>query len=141
MTAPWAYYIAKARKVLETARNLVDDGYFSCGAREAYLAAFHAAQAYIFDHTGRAAKTHKGVQSQFAQLAAQEPLIEEEFRRFLPQAYNMKTIADYELGPEAEISAPVASAAVDMAERFVHCIEALLEQRAEEFQPPEPGAR
>ena len=32
---------------------------------EAYLAVFHAAQAYIFEPTGKVAKTHRGVRSEF----------------------------------------------------------------------------
>jgi uncharacterized protein (UPF0332 family) len=44
-------------------------------AREAYLAVFHAAEAYIFEQTGKAAKTHRGVRSEFARLAKAEPRI------------------------------------------------------------------
>ena len=32
---------------------------------EAYLAVFHGAEAYIFEHTGKVAKTHRGVRSEF----------------------------------------------------------------------------
>jgi hypothetical protein len=38
-------------------------------AREAYFAAFHAAEAYIFEHTGKVASTPRGVRSEFARLA------------------------------------------------------------------------
>jgi hypothetical protein len=34
-------------------------------ALEAYLAVFHAAEANIFEHTGKVAKTHRGVRSEF----------------------------------------------------------------------------
>jgi uncharacterized protein (UPF0332 family) len=37
--------------------------------RMAYLAGFHAAQARIFERTGRTPKTHRGVRSQFGSLA------------------------------------------------------------------------
>jgi len=33
-------------------------------AREAYLACFHCAQAYIFERTGKVSKSHHGVQTQ-----------------------------------------------------------------------------
>lgn len=36
--------------------------------REAYLAAFHAAQALIYERTSRIAKTHRGVRAQFSGL-------------------------------------------------------------------------
>jgi uncharacterized protein (UPF0332 family) len=35
-------------------------------ARDAYLAAFHAAQALIAERTGKSAKTHRGVHIAFA---------------------------------------------------------------------------
>ncbi len=41
--------------------------------RNAYLAAFHAAQALIAERTGKDAKTHKGVHAQFARLTRNEP--------------------------------------------------------------------
>lgn len=37
-------------------------------AAAAYLAAFHAAQALIFEREHRTLKTHSGVQSEFAKL-------------------------------------------------------------------------
>jgi uncharacterized protein (UPF0332 family) len=33
--------------------------------RNAYLAGFHAAQAFLFDSTGKAFKSHRGVQREF----------------------------------------------------------------------------
>jgi uncharacterized protein (UPF0332 family) len=72
--------------------------------REAYLAAFHAAQALIAERSGRHAKTHKGVHVQFAKLTRNEPRIDLELRQFLPKAYDMKSIADYGIEPDASVS-------------------------------------
>ena len=52
-------------------------------AREAYYAAFHAAEAYIFEHTGKVATTHRGVRNEFTWLAWREPRIDREPTRFL----------------------------------------------------------
>lgn len=76
--------------VLQTAADMVKDGYINDAARNAYLAAFHAAQAYIVEHTGKIAKTHSGAQTQFAQLAMHEPRIADELRAFLPEGYELK---------------------------------------------------
>jgi uncharacterized protein (UPF0332 family) len=59
MKAETADYLAKARTAL--------------AACEAYLAVFHAADAYIFEQTGKVAKTHRAVRSEFARLARMEP--------------------------------------------------------------------
>ncbi len=90
------------------------------------MAAFHAAQAYIFERTGKASKTHKGVHTLFDQLSSRETAIGTELRQFLARAYNLKSLADYETGPGAEIPPERAAAAMETAQRFVDCIERLL---------------
>lgn len=95
--------------------------------RAAYLAGFHAAQALIFERTGHVSKTHKGVHAEFARLTRDEPRIDHELRRFLPQAYDLKTLCDYELGPDAAVPYDKASDAVDTAARFIETIVALIE--------------
>jgi uncharacterized protein (UPF0332 family) len=59
-------------------------------AREAYHAAFHAAEAYIFEHTGKVATTHKGVRIEFARLARREPRIDRKLTRFLVFRFRRK---------------------------------------------------
>lgn len=94
--------------------------------RCAYLAAFHSAQAMISEHTGRVAKTHAGVHSQFNLLAKNEPRIEIEMRRFLSDAFDLKATADYEVGPDAVVSAEEAEIAIAAATRFVSRIAEIL---------------
>jgi uncharacterized protein (UPF0332 family) len=123
-------YLDKARQCLAYARvNLgVDLG--NDAGRNAHLATFHSAQAFIFDRIGKAAKTHNGVPTEFNRLAKNEPRIGQEFRRFLTQAYNMKAVADYEMGADAVIPTEHAAIAIATAERFVACIAALLTEEA-----------
>jgi len=121
-----ALHLAKACKLVETAQDLMKDGYAGEAARGAYLAALQAAQAYIVEHAGRAAKTHAGAHSQFAQLAMHELRIDEELRSFLPEGYTLKAIADYEVGDDAEIPKDEAAAAVEKGRRFVECIAGVL---------------
>jgi uncharacterized protein (UPF0332 family) len=64
--------------------------------RNAYLAAFHAARAFIFDRTGKVVKRHEGVHREFTRLAKDEPGIDKNLAPFLTQTYNMKAIADYD---------------------------------------------
>lgn len=127
-----AAYIDKARSQLESARNLARDGYANEAGRAAYLAAFNAAQAYIYDHTGKAAKTHAGVRSQFAQLGTLEPSIGAEMTTFLSDAFNMKKIADYELGPDSLLPMDRVVAAITKATAFVDRLSELLGARASE---------
>ena len=135
MTPEAALHLAKAQKLIETARQLLRQGFANDAARDAYLAAFHAAQAYIVDHAGRAAKTHSGAHTQFAQLALHDPRIDEEMRSFLPKAFRLKAIADYEFGEDAEIPPHRAEAAVTTSERFVGLIEDTLRASESSSRP------
>ena len=107
-------------------QRLIRDAYYNDAARDAYLAAYHAAQAYIVEHAGKAAKTHNGAHSQFAQLATVEPRIDQEMRRFLSDAYSMKAVADYEFGEGADIPKGRATDAVAKAAQFVERITDML---------------
>jgi len=126
VTPEGAGHIAKAQECLKRARIILTAGIAEDAARDAYLAAFHAAQALIAERTGKNAKTHKGAHVAFARLTKDEPRVDIELRRFLPQSFNMKAVADYELGPEAVIPPEQAAVAIETATRFVACIEGLL---------------
>jgi uncharacterized protein (UPF0332 family) len=96
--------------------------------RNAYLAAFHTAQAFIFASTGKTAKTHSGVRSEFSRLAKEEPLIDKSFLSFLAHAYTLKEVADYEMGPDSDIPIERSAAAIETAARFIDCIAGLLDR-------------
>jgi uncharacterized protein (UPF0332 family) len=100
--------------------------YNDAAGRAAYLAGFHAAQALISEKTGRAVKTHGGVNTEFHRLVRDEARVDDELRTFLGRTYNLKAIADYETGPGAEVSPERAAEAITAAKRFVACISDLI---------------
>jgi uncharacterized protein (UPF0332 family) len=115
-------HLNKAREYLSKSRGLLDVMRYNDEAgRAAYLAAYHAAQALISERTGKIAKTHAGVNSQFNLLTKDDPRVDAELRRFLPQAYNLKA-ADYEAGPGSIVPAERVEAAIATALRFVDCV-------------------
>jgi uncharacterized protein (UPF0332 family) len=85
-----ADYSEKARHCLAGAGTIAEAGLPDVAAREAYLAAYHAAEAYIFERTDKAAKTHRGVRGQFGRLARQEAGIKREFLTFLAEGYEIQ---------------------------------------------------
>lgn len=95
--------------------------------RNAYLAMFHAAQALIFERSGKAAKTHSGVHTQFNRLVQSETTFDAMLRRSLPQAYNLKAVADYETGPDSIIPLDRAEVAILRAKEFVDAVSNLLQ--------------
>jgi uncharacterized protein (UPF0332 family) len=109
MTPEVGEHLDKARECLLRAKIILGAGVGEDAGRDAYLAAFPAAQALILARSGKVVKTHQGVHRLFAQLAKNKAKLRE-FSRFL---------ADYELGPGAAVPLDRASAAINMAERFV----------------------
>jgi len=93
-------------------------------AREAYMVAFHAAQAALLDRRGDVPRTHSGVHGEFGRLAKEEPRLGRDLSRFLSKAYELKDIADYGVG--STIEASMAQAAIHDAERFLAAVELLL---------------
>ncbi|ARN81573.1 HEPN domain-containing protein [Methylocystis bryophila] len=121
-----AAFLEKARALLEEAETMLRVDLNDAAGRTAYLAGFHAAQALIFEAMARVGKTHSGVRSEFARLVKNEPRLDNELRGFLGYAYQLKEIADYELGSGSKVSAENARAALLTARRFVACVEGLL---------------
>jgi uncharacterized protein (UPF0332 family) len=95
-------------------------------ARTAYLAGFHAAQALIFETSGRIYKTHSGVNGEFHRLVKDDPRVDDRIRAFLGRTYDLKAIADYLTGPGSHISAEMAREAIDSAKRFVASVTGLI---------------
>jgi uncharacterized protein (UPF0332 family) len=98
-------FLAKAQHLLAEADTMLRVGLNDAAGRTAYLAGFHAAQAFIFERDGRTFKTHHGVQTEFLRLTKDDPRVDGEMRLFLSRSYNLKAIADYETGPGSEVSA------------------------------------
>jgi len=73
LTPEASAYLTKARQCLANAKASLGFGLSNDAGRGAYLAAYHASQAFIFEQTGKAAKTHQGVQSEFHRLADSTP--------------------------------------------------------------------
>jgi uncharacterized protein (UPF0332 family) len=122
LTPEAAQLLATARQHLAGGKSVAGLQIWYIAAREAYLAAFHAAEALIYERTGKVTKTHTGLRSQFALLARREPNFDQAFTRFLAEAYELKSIADYGTNPATGVSADDAKAAIDTADRFIESI-------------------
>ena len=120
-------FLAKARKSLLEARAVIGINLTEAAGRAAYFAAYHTAQAWIFDRSGKVAKTHSGVRNEFSRLTKDDPAIGREFSAFLGQAYMFKVIADYETETGAVLPRERAEEAIVMAARFIDHITALVQ--------------
>ena len=123
-------FLAKARNDLADARTVASIGLASIAARSAYFVAFHAAEAYIFERSGKVAKTHSGVRSEFARLARASSGIGKPVSAFLGEAYKFKEISDYGLDQRESVTIEEANAAIVNAELFLSIVAASLEFEA-----------
>jgi uncharacterized protein (UPF0332 family) len=126
MTPEAANYLGKAREDLSEARQIAGIGLGRVAARSACYAVFHAAEALIVDKTGRVAKSHSGVRSEFARLTRDDPRIARTMTAFLAQAYKYKEIGDYGIGAVADVALSEANVAIGLAGDFVDCVDAIL---------------
>ncbi len=129
MTPEAEDYLDKAREDLSDARKIAGIPLAKVAARSAYYAAFHAAEAFIIERTGKVAKTHSGVRAEFARLLKGTPGGERALLTFLAQAYKYKEIGDYGVGHGAVVTDEEAKDAITAAARFIERLTALLTGR------------
>ena len=126
MKAQTSAYLDKSRELLDEANAILRIDLYEAAGRTAYLAGFHAAQALIFETSGRVYKSHSGVHGEFSRLVKDDPHVDDDLRAFLGRAYGLKAIADYETGPGSHVSAESARDAIATARRFIDRIAGLL---------------
>jgi uncharacterized protein (UPF0332 family) len=119
-------YLDKARENLDDARKIVAIHLTKVAARSAYYAAFHAAEALIIERTGKVAKTHSGVRTEFARLLKDTPGGERAMLTILAQGYKYKEIGDYGVGRGAVVTDEEANDAIKDAAGFLDRVTALL---------------
>ena len=115
-------FLAKSRECLAAAKTVLSVSLPGVAAKEGYLAAYHAAHAFVFERTGTATKTHRGLRAAYARAARDEPRLDPAFTRLLSQAYKFKEVADYGVGPAIKITVADAEAVIDSAERFIEAV-------------------
>lgn len=119
MKAETELYLAKAKNDLADARKIAAIGLTKISARSAYYAAFHAAEAYIWERAGKSVKTHSGARSEFARLVKDLPGGERALTSFLAKGYKYKEVSDYGIGSDAPPSEAETREVIETAARFV----------------------
>jgi|SRR5215472_5387507 len=125
MKSESAAFLQKSREAFDKAQGMLPRWPDEAG-RAAYLAGLHAAQALIFENTGKVIKRHRGVQRELARLMKDQQRFDADLRAFLGRTYNLKAIADYETGPGSYVTPGQARTAIETAARFIDCITELL---------------
>ncbi len=119
-----AEHLERARHSTKAGSLLLEGGFPDMAGREAYMAAFHAALAYIVSVTGKEPRTHHGTHTELARVARDLKLFPREYVAFVSRSYEIKDIADYT--GAREISPSEAQAALEVATQVISCVEGLL---------------
>ena len=127
MTPQTQAHLLRAHEVLSEARKILGLTLPEAAARSAYFAAFHAAAALIGELTGKVAKRHAGVHSEFSRLTRTLPSGDKELLPFLGQSYVYKELSDYAVGSSESLTLAVADEAIRTAERFVQHVTDLID--------------
>ena len=93
MTPEAERFVAKAGKLLDDAQAMLGIRLYDAAGRTA----FHAAQALIFERSGKISRTHNGVHAELHRLTKNREELDPELRIFLSRAYNLKSVADLSL--------------------------------------------
>lgn len=88
--------VDKARRSLQAAESLKDQGFYDFAVSRTYYAMFYVAEA-LLDQAGFSFSSHAGVISAFGQHLARPGKIPVEYHRYLIDAQSQRTRADYEL--------------------------------------------
>ena len=117
-------HLVKAHENIRFARYALAGEYADEAGRSAYMAAYHAALAFIVTRTGKSPKTHSGLRSEFARLAHREPRITREQVSLLGWSYELKNAADYE--QEHRVSLAEAERAINESLQLIENIAAII---------------
>jgi len=131
MTPAAARCLAAAQQSLADAEVILGVRIARVAAREAYMAAFHAAEAFVVEKTGKVVKTHAGLRTEFSRLAQGPDDIGRWMTTFLANAFRFKSLSDYDVTQETPITLANAEALIVDARSFVELIAKLLRQNAE----------
>lgn len=126
MTPQAVQFVEKANELLAQADTMLQVKLYDACGRNTYLAAFHAAQAFIFEHERKTHKTHNGVRTEFNRLTKDDARLDADLRNFLARSYNLKAVADYETGPGSHVSYESAARALEEGKLFVSTVAALI---------------
>ena len=120
-----ALYMENAQEMLEVARLMLDNDFYSSAINRAYYAIFYAANALLITK-GLSSSKHTGVMSAFRQHFVKPGLIAPEYSKIYGRAIEDRHESDYEL--ESQATKEDANLNLDGAAQFVHEVERWLIQ-------------
>ena len=111
--------IGRAKRRLDAAYHLFEDGFYEDAVSRAYYSMYFAAKALLLKRN-ITVKTHKGLLSKFGLEFVNEGVVEEYYGRALRIAEELREEADYSIS--REITKEEVESIMDDAEKFLERI-------------------
>ncbi len=118
-------YLEEAEEKLDSAKLLLQNGYFKDAVSRAYYCMYNAARALLLTKD-MSPKTHKGLISKFGEEFMKMEDDAKNYAAILHKAEDLREMADY--GVYKEISRDMAESVVDDAELFLKKIHEVLKR-------------
>ncbi len=119
-------YLEEAEEKLDSAKLLLQNGYFKDAVSRAYYCMYNAARALLLTKD-MSPKTHRGLISKFGEEFMKMEDEAKNYAAILHKAEDMREMADY--GVYKEISRDMAENVVDDAELFLKKIREVLKRQ------------
>ena len=114
----------KALRLVAEAEIMLKAQLFEAAGRNAYLAGCHAARGLLLEDTGKVTTRHQRLWGDLTQALHNRGLSDPALTAFLPNAYSLKRVADYETG-NSEITRERAEKAIGEAKQYVQKLHAI----------------
>lgn len=121
-----ADFFDKAKRLLIEADVMIEVGLFEAAGRNAYLAGCHAARALLFEDSNEITNRHRRLWGDMNHALHKRGVNDPALTSFLPNAYALKHLADYETG-NSEITKERAEKAVAKAAEFIDRLRLLIQ--------------
>ena len=119
--------LAKARRSLQVAEGLLEDGHADFAASRAYYGCFYVAEALLFSE-GLNYSRYSQVVAQFGRHFAKTGELDARYHRLLIEAFRLRQVADYSAAPET-VSKEDAEHTIREGKEFLDAAREYLERR------------
>ncbi|MEO0397549.1 MAG: HEPN domain-containing protein [Cyanobacteria bacterium P01_A01_bin.137] len=125
MTAELSAYVNKAKESLAASKLLADNGLYDFAGSRAYYTMFYIAEAFLWQK-GLSFSSHAAVIAAFGKELAKPGFVPVEFHRYLIDAQDKRTQADYGIENDTILAQAEVRTLISQSERFIQLAESNL---------------
>jgi uncharacterized protein (UPF0332 family) len=118
-------FVVKAKESLIASKLLADHQLYDFAGSRAYYTMFYIAEAFLWQQ-GFSFSSHGAVIAKFGQEIAKKGIVPLEFHRYLIDAQDKRTQADYNIDTEVKLSQDEVQRLIEQGKIFIQWAETIL---------------